>query len=125
MLKTPFFIIGFDLKKVFSVEDGQGVRTLPVFTVIELAEKYRRYFARKHKLKLRTYITDSAEKGLNLVECAAMACPELKFIAIDPPPPTSKLPPVPLIGLSSALKTLMGQYHRKRKPRNRQGPHKK
>ena len=125
MLKTPFFVIGYDLKRVFSVEDDHGVRTLPVFTAAELAEKYRRYFARKHKLKLLTYLSDRAEKGLNLLECAAIACPTLKFVAIDLSPPSPKSCAVPLIPLTIALKSLMSQYRRSRKARNRRSPHRK
>lgn len=125
MLKTPFFVIGFDLKKVFSVEDEHGVRTLPVFTAIEPAEKYRRYFARKFKLKLRTYISDSAEKGLNLIECAAMACPSLKFVVINPLPPTKVSNESPAT-LDSVLKSLMSRYHCLRKrAHTRQSPRKK
>ena len=124
-LKIPFFVIAYSQKSLFSVDDDQGISTLPIFTDAEAAEKYRRYFARKFNLKLLVCVTDTVEKGLNMIECAAMACKSLEYAVIDPHPPSSKLQQPQPKPIQSIIAYLLGRYHRSRTVRNRPSPHKK
>jgi hypothetical protein len=122
LLTVPFFIIAYNQKTIFSIEDENGNNILPIFTNAVLAEKYRKYFARKYKLKLQVCIADKPENCLNLIECAMLACKALKFAVIDPPLPTTTSKQPVLKPIQSILTFLLGQYQ---KVRNRQNLHKK
>ena len=123
-LKVPFFVIAYDTKKLFSVENEKGIGTLPIFTQAEAAEKYRRYFARNFKIKLQVCVVDKIEKGLSLIECASLACPTLQHIVLNPPPPLSKAEQPPQRQIQTVIKMLLDQ-HRRRKARSLQNPRKK
>jgi hypothetical protein len=123
-LKTPFIIIAYDMKRIFSVDNDEETSILPIFTDAEAAEKYRRYFARKYKLKLQICVAGKAENGLNLVECAAMACKTLKYVVINPLPPSSKTEQPKLKPIQEIITVLMNQC-RRQKAHSRQNLHKK
>jgi hypothetical protein len=124
LLKVPFLVIAYDTKKLFSVENEKGIGTLPIFTEAETAEKYRRYFARNFRIKLQICVVDQIEKGLNLVECASLACQTLQHIIINPLPPSSQTEQPQRKPIQTVIKSLLSQY-RRRKARNLRNPHKK
>jgi hypothetical protein len=124
-LTVPFLIIAYNQRVIFSVDDGKGTSTLPIFTDAVIAEKYRRYFARKHKLKLQVCIADKLENGLNLLECAVLACKTLKYAVINPLPPTAKAIQPPMKPIQSIITSLLSQYRRSRKVRTPRSPRKK
>jgi hypothetical protein len=124
ILKVPFFVIAFDLKRLFSVEDEKGIGTLPVFTEAEAAEKYRRCFARNFKIKLQVCVADKIEKGLNLVECASLACRTLQYVVINPLPPPQEAEQPRQKQIQTVIKSLQDQY-RRQKARSLQNPRKK
>ena len=123
-LRVPFFVIAYSTKKLFSVADDSEIGTLPIFTDAAAAEKYRRFFARRHKLKLQVCVADKIENGLNLIECASLACKTLQYVVIDPVPPTKGAMQPPLKSIQTIIATLLTQY-RRQKGRNHRDPHKK
>jgi hypothetical protein len=124
LLKIPFIVIAYNAKTIFSFDNEEGISTLPIFIDAEKAEKFRRYFARKFKLKLQICVVDSVEKGLNLIECASMVCKTLQNVVIDPPPPSSKATQPPLRPIQTVINSLQGRY-RRQKASIRQSLHKK
>ena len=122
ILRVPFFVIAYNQKTLFSVDDEHGVGTLPIFTYAEAAEKYRRFFTRKFKLKLQICVADKLENGLNLIECASLACKTLEYAVINPLPPLLKNIQPKLKPIQTIIASLLSQYQ---KGRNHQSPHKK
>ena len=122
LLRVPFFVIAYNPRTLFSLDDENGIGTLPVFTDAEAAEKYRKFFARKCKLKLQICVADKIENGLNLIECASLACKTLEYVVINPLPPLLKNVQPKLKPIQTVIASLLNQH---RKARNRQSPRKK
>ena len=122
LLQVPFFVIAYNPKILFSVDDENGVGTLPIFTDAAVAERYRRFFARKFKLKLQVCVADKLENGLNLIECASLACKTLKYAVINPPPPLLKNVQPKLKPIQMIIASLLSQHQ---KAHNRRSPRKK
>jgi hypothetical protein len=97
---------------------------LPVFTKAELAEKYRRYFARKFDIKLQVCVVDKLDKGLNVLQCASLACKDLQYVMIDPPPPTPTAAKPVLKPIHEMIMSLLNRS-RRQKGHNHQNPRKK
>ena len=122
LLKVPFFVIAYNSKKLFAIDNEKGNSTLPIFTEAEAAELYRRYFARKFKLKLQVFVVDKIENALSLIECASIACSSLQHAIINPflPSPNITQP------VSKPIQTIIASLRSQcQKGRNRQNPHKK
>lgn len=122
LLKVPFYIIAYSTSRLFSVSDDKNIFILPVFPDAEAAEKYRQYFARTFKLKLQLCVVDKAEKGLNLIQCASISCPSLRYIAINPSPPKIGAARTELKTIQTLIRSLQNQCQ---KVHNHQNPHKK
>jgi len=121
LLKVPFFVIAYNAKKLFAIDDDKGSSTLPIFTEAEAAELYRRYFARKFKLKLQVFVVDKTENALSLIECASLACNSLQHAVINPFLPSPNITQPPSKPIQKIIASLRSQC---RKGRNHQSPHK-
>jgi hypothetical protein len=122
-LKTPFFTVTYSTKKLLSVDDENGISTLPLFTKAETAEKYRRYFARHFDLKLQVCIVDKLINGFNLLECASLACKDLQYVAIDPQPSPEDIKSK-AVPIKTVIMSLLNRC-RRQKGHNRQNLRKK
>ena len=82
----PLVLLGYDLKRLFSVCDSEGCGMLPVFTEPEVAESYRRHFSSRQGMELQAYILQQPDSAINLMECISIVDPSVKLVIIDPKP---------------------------------------
>jgi hypothetical protein len=86
-IKLPLIVLGYDEKRLFSVEDVKSNIILPIFTSAERADRYKNYFCQQHELDLNTLMVVEPERAVNLFEVVVLIS-SVKFAVIDPYPPT-------------------------------------
>lgn len=87
-LKMPIIVLGYDLKKLFSVNNNLGHAMIPVFSNAEYAQEYRNYFQKTKDRDIMTFLLDNYNQAIDLFEVVSVANPAVRHIIVDPMPPT-------------------------------------
>lgn len=87
-ITLPLIVLGYDEKRLYSMSDVTGRTMLPVFTDLELAEKYRSHIAKHRDTNLQALMLSEPEKAVNLFEVILLIDPDLEYIIMNPSPPS-------------------------------------
>lgn len=87
-ITLPLIVLGYDEKRLYSVSDVTDRTMLPVFTDLELAEKYRLHIAEHRDTNLQALILSEPEKAVNLFEVILLIDTDLEYIIMNPSPPS-------------------------------------
>ena len=81
-LPAPAFFIGRDLKRIFTLDDGNA-EAIPVFTSVTKADKYRRHVSKKFSIGLQTRICKDFSSMLHIFEAISVVKHDA-VVMIDP-----------------------------------------
>ena len=90
-LKIPFYVIGYNLTKVFSIHEESTERDIiPVFTRASVANRYWKWFSERFSVEIQVFIVSELDKAIDLLTKVAMVSPETKHVILNPSIPDGK-----------------------------------